>query len=81
MGFSFTIEQKKEDSFSSVKPTRIFSPLKFVFETKNDSRYQFYCLLFLQKVLVSIPNSQALKSFIYTIIVLKKNIFFNDKSH
>ena len=42
-------KKRKEDSFSSVKPTRIFSPLKFVFDTKNDSRYQFYCLLFLQK--------------------------------
>ena len=42
-------KKRKEDSFSPVKPNKIFSPSKFVFDTKNDSRYQFYCLLFLQK--------------------------------
>ena len=47
--FSKILKKRKEDSFSSVKPTRIFSLPKFVFDTKNDSRYQFYCLLFLQK--------------------------------
>ena len=43
------LKKRKEDSFSPVKPNKIFSPSKFVFDTKNDSRYQFYCLLFLQK--------------------------------
>ncbi|WP_462349640.1 hypothetical protein, partial [Holdemanella biformis] len=47
--FFKNFKKRKEDSFSSVKPTRIFSLPKFVFDTKNDSRYQFYCLLFLQK--------------------------------
>ena len=71
------LKKRKEDSFSSVKPTRIFSLPKFVFDTKNDSRYQFYCLLFLQKYQYQSQILQALKIALFTLIQYLKKSFFS----
>lgn len=74
--------KRKEDSFSPVKPTRIFSPSKFVLTLKMIRAINFTVCYSCRSISINPKFPKPLnKSFIYTYILLKKKLFFDDKSH